>query len=52
MRNTRDAITTPFERFDFVVQAFDKPAAEPVHKVIDDFIPPVVECFQELVETR
>ncbi len=52
IRNTKDTIATPFERFDFVVQTFDKTTAEPVDEVIGDFIPPVVERFQELVETR
>ena len=50
IRNTKDAIATPFERFDFVVQAFDKPTAESVDKVVGDFILPVVERFQELVK--
>ena len=46
-----NAITTPLDRFDLIVQAFHETTAETVHKVVDDFTQPVVECCQELVET-
>jgi hypothetical protein len=46
-----NAVTTPLDRFDLIVQAFHETTDETVHKVVDDFTQPVVECCQELIET-
>ena len=45
-----NAVTAPLDRFDFVVQSFHETTAEPVNKVVDYFIQPVIERRQELVE--
>ena len=49
-RDPKDAITTPLNRFDLVVQTFHETTTEPVNKVVDYFVQPVIECRQELVE--
>ena len=46
-----NAIATPLDRFDLVVQAFYETTTETMHKVVDDFIQPIVECGQERIET-
>ncbi len=46
-----NAIATPFDRFDLIVQAFHETTVETVHKIVDDFIQPVVKCGQERIET-
>ncbi len=46
-----NAIAAPFDRFDLVVQAFHETTVETVHKIVDDFIQPVVKCGQERIET-
>ena len=46
-----NAITTPFDRFDLIVQAFHETTVEAMHKIVDDFIQPVVKCGQERIET-
>ena len=46
-----NAVATPLDRFDLIVQSFHETTVETVHKVVDDFIQPVVECGQERVET-
>ena len=45
-----NAIATPLDCFDLIVQAFHETATETVHKVVDNFIQPIIECRQELVE--
>ena len=38
-----NAITTPLDRFDLIVQTFHETTVETLHKVVDDFIQPVVK---------
>jgi hypothetical protein len=47
MRQICDPITAPFEDFDFVVKAFDKPAGSAVKKVVANLIEPVIERSQK-----
>ena len=46
----KDTITAPLDCFDLVVQTFHESTTEPVRKVVDYFIQPVIERRQELVE--
>jgi hypothetical protein len=51
MLTVENAITTPFQDFELVVQPFDKTAVGSMDKVIGDFLPPTIEHFQEFIET-
>ena len=46
-----NAIATPFDRFDLIIQAFHEATVETVHEIGNDFIQPVVKCGQERIET-
>ena len=38
-RNFLDTITATFDRFDLIVETFDKAAADPVYKIVEDRLP-------------
>jgi hypothetical protein len=50
MISIKNAITTPFQGFELVVQPFDKAAVGPIDKVNGGLLPPVLHGLQELVE--
>ncbi len=45
-----DAITTPFEDFELVVEPFHESAAGAIDKVIGDLFPPMLQGLQEGIE--
>ena len=45
----KNTTTAAFGCFDLIVRAFDKAAAKTTSKVIDNFIEPIIECYQELI---
>ena len=45
-----EAITSPLENLDLVVEAFDKATIGTMNEVVGDFFPPMVERLQESVE--
>lgn len=47
----KNAITTALEYLNFVVQPFNKPAAETVREVIGDFVYPIIKRGKEFIET-
>ena len=47
----QNAITTPLGGFDLVIQTLHETTAEAVREVVGNFIQPISECFQEVVET-
>jgi 5'-deoxynucleotidase YfbR-like HD superfamily hydrolase len=51
MHDISEAITTALDRFDSIVQAFDKATAEALHEIIGNFVAPLSKCFQEYIET-
>ncbi len=50
MLQVEDAITTSFQNFQFVVEAFDKSTTGSIDEVVCDLLPPVFQHLQELVE--
>jgi len=46
----KNAVTASLGCFDLIVQAFDKTATKTTSKVVDDFIEPIIECYQEFVK--
>ena len=51
MLEVENAITTPLEDFDLIVEAFDKAAILALDEVIGNFLPPNLEQFQKIIET-
>ena len=51
MFEVENAIATPLEDFDLVVEAFHKTAILSLDKVVRNFLPPAIEQFQEIIET-
>ena len=51
MLQIRDSITTPFEDFDFVIEALYKAAGLATDEVVRDLIHPVLQGRQETVKT-
>ena len=45
-----NAITASLGCFDFIIQAFHKAATKTTSKVVDDFIEPIIERYQELAK--
>jgi len=52
MLDIENAIATTFEHFDFVVETFNKAACVTVDEVVGDFIEPVLQRLDEVIETR
>ena len=52
MLDIENAIATTFEHFDFVVETFNKAACVTVDEVVGDFIEPVFQGLDEVIETR
>lgn len=50
MLQVEQAIATPFEQLEFVVQAFDKAAVVTADEIVDDFLPPSAQGVEELIE--
>ena len=50
MFQIKDAVATPFQDFDLVVEPFNKSAAGSVDKIIGDLLPPMRQGLQEIVE--
>ena len=49
--DAREAIAASLEGLDFVVEALHETTATPLYEVVDDLVQPVVQRFQEGVET-
>ena len=47
-----NAIAAPLRRFDLIVQAFHEAATKTSCKVIDDFVEPIIERYQECIKAR
>jgi len=46
-----NSITAPLQNLEFIIQPFNKAAVGSVKKVLGDFFPPLVQRFQEVIET-
>ena len=51
MFEVENAITTPLEDFDLVVETFHKATILALDEVVGNFLPPGMEQFQEIIET-
>jgi hypothetical protein len=51
MLEVENAIATPLEDFDLIVETFHKTAILSLDKVVRNFLPPTIEQFQEIIET-
>ena len=52
MGKIEQAIATPLQDFDLVIETFDKAAIGPLKKEIGDLFPPVGQSFQKIIKAR
>jgi hypothetical protein len=51
MFQVEQAITSPFEDFDLIIEAFHKTTIGTVKKEIGNFLPPIHQCLQKIIKT-
>jgi len=52
MLKVENAIATSFEHFDLVVETFDESTGITIDEVIGDVLEPVLQSFDEIIETN
>ena len=51
MISVEDAIATPFDYFDFIIQTFNKTTVLALDKIIGNFLHPLFHCIQKRIKT-
>ena len=49
MLEVENAITTPFENLDLVVEPFDEATVLALDEVVGNFLPPSIQQFQKII---
>ena len=50
MHQVEQSIAAPLEYLEFIVQAFDEAAIVSVDEIVEDFLPPVAQSVEEMIE--